>query len=94
MRLRSLVSVLVRVSIAIKRKHEHNNSYKGKPLVGAGLQFQRFSPLIIMVRSMAARTQGDIVLEKEPRALHLDIQTAEGDCVLHWAELEHIKPES
>ena len=37
--------VLVRVSIAVKRHHDHGNSYKGKHLIGSGLQFQRFSPL-------------------------------------------------
>jgi hypothetical protein len=33
------------VSVAVKRHHYHGNSYKGKHLIGAGLQFQRFSPL-------------------------------------------------
>jgi hypothetical protein len=28
--------------------------------------------------------QADMVLEKEPRVLHLDLQAAEGDCVAHW----------
>ena len=37
--------VLVRVSIVVKRHHDQGNSYKGKHLVGAGLQFQRFRPL-------------------------------------------------
>ena len=37
--------VLGRVFIAVKRHHDHSNSYKGKHLIGAGLQFQRFSPL-------------------------------------------------
>jgi hypothetical protein len=34
-----------RVSIAVKRHHDQNNSYKDKHLIGAGLEFQRFSPL-------------------------------------------------
>jgi hypothetical protein len=29
----------------VKRHHDHVNSYKRKHLIGAGLQFQRFSPL-------------------------------------------------
>jgi hypothetical protein len=29
----------------VKRHHDHGNSDKGKHLIGAGLQFQRFSPL-------------------------------------------------
>jgi hypothetical protein len=35
----------VRISIAVKRHHDRANSYKGKHLIGAGLQFQRVSPL-------------------------------------------------
>ena len=36
--------ILISVSIAVKRHYDHGNSYKGKQLVGTGLQFQRFSP--------------------------------------------------
>jgi hypothetical protein len=39
------VDVLVRVSIAVKRHHNLGDSDRGKHLVGAGLQLQRFSPL-------------------------------------------------
>jgi hypothetical protein len=28
------------VSVAVKRYHDHNNSYIGKHLVGAGLEFR------------------------------------------------------
>jgi hypothetical protein len=45
LRMMSLGSVLVRVSIAVKRQQDLGNSYKGKLLIGAGLQVQRFSPL-------------------------------------------------
>jgi len=38
-------SVLVTVSIAVKRHHDWGNSYEGKHLLRTGLQFQRFSPL-------------------------------------------------
>ena len=31
--------------IALERHHDQSNSYKGKHLIGAGLQFQRFSSL-------------------------------------------------
>ena len=31
--------------VAVKRHHDQGNCYKGKHLIGAGLQFQRFSPL-------------------------------------------------
>ena len=42
------------------------------------------------------KIQADMVLEKELRVLHLDLQTSYGDCVPHWAELEHktLKPTS
>ena len=32
-------------SIAVKGHHDNGNSFKRKHLIGAGLQFQRFSPL-------------------------------------------------
>jgi hypothetical protein len=31
--------------IAVTRYHDHGNSYKGNHLIGAGLQFQKLSPL-------------------------------------------------
>jgi hypothetical protein len=31
--------------IAVKRHHDQGNSNKGKRLIGAGLEFQEFSPL-------------------------------------------------
>ena len=37
-------SVLVRVSIAVKRHHDHGNSYKEKHLIVAGLQFRDLVP--------------------------------------------------
>jgi hypothetical protein len=36
---------LSRGFIAVKRSHDQGNSYKGKHLTGAALQFQRFSQL-------------------------------------------------
>ena len=39
--------VLVWVSIALKRNHDHSNSYKRKHLIGGGLQFKRFILLIL-----------------------------------------------
>jgi hypothetical protein len=38
-------SVLLRVSTAVKWHHDQGNSYKGKHLMGAGLEFHRFNPL-------------------------------------------------
>ena len=43
---KQLIKVSLRISIAVKRYHDHNNSYKGKRLIGPALQFQRFSPLL------------------------------------------------
>ena len=54
--------------IAVKRHHDQGNSYKGKHLIGAGLQFQRLSPF--------SSWQKAWLLEKELRVLHLDLQTA------------------
>jgi hypothetical protein len=39
------ICVSVRDYIAMMRYHDQGNSYKGKHLIEAGLQFQRFSPL-------------------------------------------------
>lgn len=35
-------SICLRVSIAVKRHHYHNSSYKGEHFIGAGLQLQHF----------------------------------------------------
>jgi hypothetical protein len=43
---------------------------------------------------MVGSIQEDMVLEKEMRVLHLDLQAAKGDCARHWVELEHRRPES
>ena len=37
-------TVIVRVSIVMKRHHGHGNYYKGKHLIGVGLEFQKLSP--------------------------------------------------
>jgi hypothetical protein len=39
------MSVLVRVSIAVKRHHDQGSYYKDQHLIGAGLQVLRFNPL-------------------------------------------------
>jgi hypothetical protein len=38
-------SVLIRVAIAVKRHHDHSNTYEPNHLIGAVLQIQRFCPL-------------------------------------------------
>jgi len=40
-----LLVVLVRVVISVKKYRVTSNSYKGRHFTGAGIQFQRFSPL-------------------------------------------------
>jgi hypothetical protein len=54
----------------VKRHHEQCNSYKGKHLIGAGLQFQG-SAHYHHGRKHGS-VQVDMVLEKMLRVLHLD----------------------
>jgi hypothetical protein len=68
----SLEHVLSWDFIAVNRHNHHSSCYKGKHFTGAGLQFQRFSPLL----SWQEAWQADMVLEKELRALPLDSQAA------------------
>jgi hypothetical protein len=56
-------SVCLRVSIAVKRYHGHNNSYKGKHLIGAGLPFQYL--VHYHHGGNHGSMQADMVLEKE-----------------------------
>ena len=61
------------VSIAVKRHHDQGNSYKGKHLIGAGLQVQRFSP------SSSRQEHGSIqagMVQEELRVLHLHLKAA------------------
>ena len=59
----------LRVFIAVKRHNDQGNSYKGKHLIGASLQVQRFSPLLS--RKAHGIFQAGMALEKELRVLHL-----------------------
>ena len=69
-----MTSVSARVSIAVKKHHDHRNCYKGKYLTGAGLSFRG------LVHYHLDRKHGsmqvDMELEGELRVLHLDLQTA------------------
>ena len=38
--------------------------------------------------------QADMMLEREPIVLHLDLQAAERVCMSHWPQLEHRRPQS
>ena len=70
----------------MKRHHDHSKSFKGKHLMRDVLSFQRFSPLSWQEAWQCAGRHGT----RELRVLELDAQTAEGDCVSHSEELEHI----
>jgi hypothetical protein len=48
-------------SITVQRHHDQSNSYKRKDLIGAGLQYQRFSGLASW---QGAWWQADVVLEQ------------------------------
>ena len=68
--------VLVRVSITVKRHHDHSsNSYKGN--IYLGMAYMSRGLLHYFHDSKHGGMQGDMVLEKKPRALHLDQQAAE-----------------
>lgn len=64
--------VLVRVSVAGKRQHDHNSSYKGNLLIEAGLQL-RFSLLSSWQEALGLT---DMVLAQESRFLDQDGKTA------------------
>ena len=61
-------------SVAVKRRHDHGNSYKRKHLTGVGLQFRGLTHCYSKKKN--GGTQADMVLEKELRLLHPDKQTA------------------
>ena len=74
----------------MRRHHDQGNSYNVKHLIGAGLQFQRFSPLSSWWEAWRhAASHGDTGAE----VLHLHLKE-EGDCVPHWEYLEHIGAQS
>jgi hypothetical protein len=60
------------------KRHDQGNSYKGKHLVGAGLQFR--SLVHYHHDGKHSSRQADVVLE-ELRVLHFDLQVAEGNCM-------------
>jgi hypothetical protein len=80
--------ILVRISIAMKRHHDHGNSYKGNHLIGAGLQF-RASVHYHHVGKHGS-TQAYMVLKRQLKVLYLDLQAAGRDReILAW--LEHLR---
>jgi N-acetylmuramoyl-L-alanine amidase len=59
----------------VNRHHDQGNSYKGQHLIGAGLQVQRFSSLIIIIKAGHGGIQAGMVQE-ELRVLHLHLKAA------------------
>ena len=55
--------VLARASIVMKRHYDHSNSYKGKHLIGVGLQFRGL--VYYCHGGWHGGKQADMVLEKE-----------------------------
>jgi hypothetical protein len=62
----------------VNRHHDQDNSYKGKHLIGAGLEVQRFSP--VSSRQELSSIQAGIGLE-ELRVLHLHLEAAREYCL-------------
>ena len=67
----------VRISIAVKRHHDHGNSYKGQHLT----DIQSISSWCQNVTA-----QAEIVMEKKLRVLYFDLQ-ASGDSKPNWPDL-------
>jgi len=66
----------LRVSIVVKRHHDHSNSYKGKHLIGAGLYI--LGRLIHCCHGGKHRgMQAGMVLRKGTRVLNLGPQASE-----------------
>lgn len=61
----------------VKKHHDHENSYKGRHVIGAGLQFRCLGHSYGVRHGGTA--QADMVLEKELRALCLGQKVAERD---------------
>ena len=63
-----LFSILVKVSITVKRHYDHGNSYKGKHLLG----FSTVSEIYFIIFMIGhGDMQADMVLVKELRVLYL-----------------------
>jgi len=74
-----LMIVLLRVSIAVKRHHDHSSSYKEKHLVGLAYEFRA--------------TQADMVLALKP-VFYIWVYRQQSESVSHWTWHEPLKPQS
>ena len=61
----------------MKRHHDGDDPYKGQYLIGTGLQFRGL--IYYCHGRKSGGKQADMVLEKELRVLHLDLQVEKGD---------------
>ena len=68
--------------MTVKRHYDHGNSYKRKIELGLTYSFRTF--VHCPHGKKYGNMQADIVQEKELGVLHLDLQAAEGDCVIYW----------
>ena len=86
--------MLVMVSIVVKGQNDQGNSYKGKYLIGTGLQFQRFSLLLSCQEVWHDGMQADIVLDKDLRILYLYLKAARRRLEFYTlAEPDHRRPQ-
>lgn len=79
------------VSLAVKRYHDHRYSYKEKHLNEVSLLMRGL--VHYYHHGKHDNMQVGMMLEKELRGLHIGPQ-ASGVNVLHYAQLEHRRPQS
>ena len=79
--------------------HDQGNSYKGKHLIGSGLQFQRASPLSSWWEALQRTCRHSAGGVKNTTFWSIDSQKETifcrqpgGDLLLHWVELKHLEP--
>lgn len=83
-------SCLNQCSIAIERQHGHSNSYIRKLLIGAYLEFQRFSPISAWWETWQHSGRHSTGQAAESSVFELAGSYRER----HWGWLEHWKPQS
>jgi hypothetical protein len=82
----------LRVSIAVKRHSDPDNSYKGNHLIGADKQFRDL--FCYYHGGKRGGTQAHMVLEKELGVLHLDLQAARSEDCDTPARIVLLRPQS
>ena len=84
-------SCCLRISIAVKRHHDHGNSYKGKHLAGAGLHLQRFCQLSSWQEAWRHTGRYGAGIEAENSTSRL---AGSQKGMPHWVCTEHLRPQS